>query len=107
MGTAPLSMTTRVCSEVPEATFVSAHAASNCIQRNLVSPAPPQAVPAIDNLGHAKSTASCSSSSHLQWGKIASLQELHKPRDDALADYFLDGRVALCSSASLLSFNQL
>ena len=42
MGTAPLSMTTRVCSEVPEATFVSAHAASNFIQRNLVSTALPQ-----------------------------------------------------------------
>ena len=30
MGTAPLAMTTRVCSDVPEAMFVSAHAASNC-----------------------------------------------------------------------------
>ena len=29
MGTAPLAMTTRVCSDVPEAMFVSAHAASN------------------------------------------------------------------------------
>ncbi len=29
MGTAPLSITTRVCSEVPDATFVSAQAASN------------------------------------------------------------------------------
>lgn len=30
MGTAPLSMTTLVCSEVPDATLVRAHAASNC-----------------------------------------------------------------------------
>mmetsp|Transcript_2162 Transcript_2162/g.6387 ORF Transcript_2162/g.6387 Transcript_2162/m.6387 type:complete len:248 (+) Transcript_2162:1009-1752(+) len=30
MGTAPSSMTTRVCSDVPDAMFVSAHAASNC-----------------------------------------------------------------------------
>lgn len=30
IGTAPLPMTTRVCSEVPEAMLVSAHALSNC-----------------------------------------------------------------------------
>mmetsp|Transcript_43523 Transcript_43523/g.120355 ORF Transcript_43523/g.120355 Transcript_43523/m.120355 type:complete len:209 (-) Transcript_43523:205-831(-) len=30
MGTAPLAITTRVCSEVPEAMFVSAQALSNC-----------------------------------------------------------------------------
>mmetsp|Transcript_5934 Transcript_5934/g.17654 ORF Transcript_5934/g.17654 Transcript_5934/m.17654 type:complete len:204 (-) Transcript_5934:193-804(-) len=30
MGTAPLEITSLVCSEVPEAMFVSAHAASNC-----------------------------------------------------------------------------
>lgn len=29
-GTAPDSMTTWVCSDVPEAMFVKAHAASNC-----------------------------------------------------------------------------
>ena len=44
MGTAPLSITTRVCSEVPEATFVSAHAASNFIQKNLVSTPSPHPV---------------------------------------------------------------
>ena len=30
MGTAPESITTRVCSDVPDAMLVSAHAASNC-----------------------------------------------------------------------------
>ena len=30
MGIAPLSITTRVCSDVPDATLVKAHAASNC-----------------------------------------------------------------------------
>ena len=30
IGTAPLAMTTRVCSDVPDAMFVSAHALSNC-----------------------------------------------------------------------------
>lgn len=30
LGTAPWSMTTRVCSDVPDATFVNAQAASNC-----------------------------------------------------------------------------
>jgi hypothetical protein len=30
MGTAPASTTTLVCSEVPDATLVSAQAASNC-----------------------------------------------------------------------------
>eukprot|EP00955_Chlamydomonas_euryale_P055336 356110-Chlamydomonas_euryale.AAC.3 len=30
IGTAPASMTTLVCSDVPDATLVSAHAASNC-----------------------------------------------------------------------------
>ncbi len=35
IGTAPLSITTLVWSEVPDATFVSAHAASNCQQGTL------------------------------------------------------------------------
>ena len=30
MGTAPFAMTTRVCSDVPDAMFVNAHALSNC-----------------------------------------------------------------------------
>lgn len=34
IGTAPWSMTTRVCSDVPDAILVKAHAASNCIHRN-------------------------------------------------------------------------
>lgn len=33
MGTAPCSMTTRVCSDVPDATLVKAQAASNCTQK--------------------------------------------------------------------------
>ena len=37
---------------------------------------------------------------HLKWRKIASLQKLHKPRDDALANDLLDGRVPLCDSRS-------
>ena len=34
--------------------------------------------------------------SYLKWWQIASLQKLHKPRDDALANDLLDGRVPLC-----------
>lgn len=37
MGTAPLSITTFVCSEVPDATFVRAHAASNCTEAKRLS----------------------------------------------------------------------
>lgn len=101
MGTAPLSMTTRVCSEVPEATFVSAHAASNFIQRNLVSTAPPQTTAYTEKECDTGTFTRRPSSPYLQWWKIASLQKLHKPRDDALADDLLDGRVTLCNSASI------
>ena len=38
MGTAPASMTTCVCSDVPDAMFVSAQAASNCAVRYAIGP---------------------------------------------------------------------
>ena len=53
MGTAPLPMTTPVCSEVPDATFVSAHAASNC------TPADSDALPILTDCDAA---ANCSRS---------------------------------------------
>ena len=37
MGTAPFSITMRVWSDVPDATFVKAHAASNCSSNAHVS----------------------------------------------------------------------
>ena len=97
-------MTTRVCSEVPEATFVSAHAASNFIHRNLVSTSSSHLVTILrkDNIAHA--TGTMLQSSHLQRWEIASLQKLHKPRDDALADYLLNGRVTLCKSGKKAYF---
>jgi hypothetical protein len=92
MGTAPLSMTTRVCSEVPDATFVKAQAASNYRH---------PAKPCQDHLRMlSKSYNVRRPFPHLQLWQVTPLQELNKPRNNALVDHLLDGRVAFCTPIS-------
>jgi hypothetical protein len=82
-GTAPEWITTCVFSAVPDAMFVSAHAASNCAR----------AGSARTNGGSARAQT------HLQRGMPA-LEELHEARDDAALDDRLDRRVLLLRSGT-------
>ena len=92
IGTAPLSITTRVCSDVPDATFVSAQAASNW-----TGPTP------VSTTAVRQVSSTRAGSADLQLGHIGALQELHKPRDDPLANHLLDGGISLCSMHSAVS----
>lgn len=42
-------------------------------------------------------------SADLQLGHVRALQELHKPRDDPLANHLLNGGIPLCSKHSTVS----
>lgn len=100
MGTAPSSMTTLVWSDVPDATLVSAHAASNCAGAVRGE----TEVHYVSAPAGAKARAVRGSSArqrvrqltHLQLRRVVAREKLDKFWDDAGVDDLGDGRVALC-----------
>lgn len=85
-GTAPFSITSRVLSDVPEATLVNAQAASNCENRR-------------KNVTYSQQDLKATYSTkgaYLKLRGILTLQELYKARDDSLADDLFDRRVSFC-----------
>lgn len=83
MGTAPWSITTRVWSDVPDAIFVSAQAASNCTNNHpchkLLTRRPDPYFKAIA-LQHIKFHIFLPAKPYLQLGVVASHEELHESR---------------------------
>lgn len=85
-GTAPDSMTTWVCSDVPEAMLVRAHAASNC-ERARGCTGVSHRFRRVRGAGERDET-------HLDH-RVGAPEELDEAGDDAALDHLLDGRVAL------------
>ena len=90
-GTAPCSMTTFVCSDVPEATLVRAQAASNCKWNNILS------VRLKPSQSMEKARLKDRKNPYLQLGYIIPSQKLHKPRDNTCLDDLINWRAAFCT----------
>ena len=98
MGTAPLAMTTRVCSEVPDAMFVSAQADSNwrsgwsenCARGGGWA----EGARRGGAEGRAPGERGRAGVTERVGGALSGtrLQELHEARDDARGDDLLNGR---------------
>lgn len=90
MGMAPWSMTTLVCSDVPEAMFVSAQAASNCNQGEGGNGQLSRTRAAERGKPHR--------SAHLKLRQVVALEELDEAGHNSGPDDLLDGRGALCGA---------
>ena len=100
IGTAPLAMTTPVCSDVPDATLVSAHAASNCASR---CSRERRKVNLLHGTSYGRSgrrVPQCRRvephEMYLQLREVRPLKKLHEAGNDALADDLLNRWVSLC-----------